>query len=146
LAVGDADRGPEALNLYLDSSALGKLIIAEPGSEVVESLWIDADDIACISIGYVEVRAMIARRLVGRATARARRELDERWDGVDEVAVDDRLVELATRITDRYRLRALDSLHLAAAHLIGDADLAIATWDGDLRRAARQSGLATILT
>jgi len=143
VAVRHADRGLEALRIYLDSSSLGKLLVAEPGTDAVQSLWIEADDIACVSIGYVEVRAMIARRLAGGAAARARRRLDRYWDEIDVVAIDDDLVGLAARVADRYRLRALDALHLATTQLIGDRELALATWDAELGQAARDAGFAT---
>jgi hypothetical protein len=144
MAVRHADRGPEALRIYLDSSALAKLLVAEPGTDAVQSLWIEADEIACVSIGYVEVRAMIARRLPARAAAPARRRLDRYWDEIDAVAIDDDLVGLAARVTDRYRLRALDALHLATAQLIGGPEVVLATWDVELRQAARDAGFATL--
>jgi predicted nucleic acid-binding protein len=144
LAVRNSDRGSQALNAYLDSSALCKLLLDEPGSREVRELWAEADQIACVTIGYVEVRATIARRLSGRGASRARRQLNEYWQAVVVLAVDDDLVDRAARVADVHRLRALDALHLAAAKQSRDRELVFATWDDELRRAAQNAGLATI--
>jgi predicted nucleic acid-binding protein len=86
---------------------------------------------------------VIARRLSGRTASRARRRLEALWVSVDKVPVDDELVADAVRIANRYRLRALDAIHLAAATQVQDEDLVLATWDEELRRAAQGAGFPT---
>jgi predicted nucleic acid-binding protein len=90
-------------------------------------------------------RAAIARRLHGSAAAEARRELSRRLSAMVALGIDERLLEDAKSVADRYRLRALDALHLAAAQEIRDETLLFATWDGELERAARRAGLTTAL-
>ena len=107
-------------------------------------MWHAADEVACVSIGYVEVRGAIARRLPPRAGSRARRQLDEYWQAIQTVAVDDALVGLAALIADLRRLRTMDALHLAAAEKVREVGLVLATWDAELGRAARDAGFATI--
>lgn len=109
-------------------------------------IWAQAHDATCASIGYVELRAMIARRLSGRTASRARLRLDELWESIDTVPVDEWLVAGAARVADGYRLRALDAIHLAAATLVQDEDLVLATWDEELRRAAQGAGFSTVPT
>jgi predicted nucleic acid-binding protein len=144
VAVGHRDRGSEArtLRLYVDASGLVKLIVQEPESPEMESLWNDAEDVVCMSLGYLEGRVAIARRLPRRARGSARRLLDERWQDIETVEPDDRLLALAVGVADAYRLRPLDALHLAAAVQTG-GNLTFATWDGELAEAARAAGFET---
>jgi uncharacterized protein len=104
--------------------------------------WLGADELSCVSIGYLEVRAAIARRLPTRARPRARRLLDEYWQAVETVAVGDTLLALAARAADTHGLRALDALHLAAAQEIQEPELVFVTWDEELGRAAQAAGFA----
>jgi predicted nucleic acid-binding protein len=106
-------------------------------------VWAQADDVTCASIGYIELRAMIARRLSGRTASRAGLRLDLLWASIDTVPLDDELVADAVRIADGYRLRALGAIHLAAATQAQDDDLVLATWDEELRLAAQAAGFAT---
>ena len=85
----------------------------------------------------------MARRLSGRRASAALRELGLRWSEIDAIAVDDPLVDEAAKIAGRFRLRALDALHLAAASLAPGPKLVMATWDAELRQATRAVGLAT---
>jgi predicted nucleic acid-binding protein len=143
VALGDDHRRPEArLRLYLDSSGLIKLLIREHDSAVALEVWGNAERVACISLGYVEAWSAIARRLTAKAARRARGQLDELWDGVEIIDVDDGLVAAAVRVADAHRLRALDALHLAAAYEIRTSGLVFATWDRELARAATAAGFA----
>jgi uncharacterized protein len=137
-------RGPKALKLYLDSSAWAKLFVAEPGADDMLPIWDEADEVFCVSIGYLEVRTAITRRLPARAAGRARRLLDEYWQEVETVAVDEQLIGLAVRVADILRLRTLDALHLAAAQQIRDVRLVFATWDRELAQAAAAAGFAVL--
>lgn len=105
-------------------------------------IWETADDVVCVSMGYVEGRAAIARRVRRRFTARARGLLDDCWQRVQSVSADGPLLALAATIADTYRLRALDAIHLAAAVQTG-GDLTFVTWDDELADAARSAGFAT---
>jgi predicted nucleic acid-binding protein len=107
-------------------------------------VWNAAEEVACVSIGYVEVRGAIARRLSPRAGNRARGKLDGYWQAIETVAVDDALVGHAAQIADVRRLRTLDALHLAAAERVREVGLVVATWDAELGRAARDAGFATV--
>ena len=50
------------MTLYLDTSSLVKLYVAEPGSDAVRKLVDDATVVATSSIAYTETRAALARR------------------------------------------------------------------------------------
>jgi len=55
------------VNLYLDTSALVKLYIAEEGSLLVRTALADARFVATSVVAYVEARAAFARRRRERA-------------------------------------------------------------------------------
>ena len=63
---GDRPRGP-AVILYLDTSSLVKIYVAEQGSKDVQALVAQATVVATSRVAYPEMRAAFARR---RGTAR----------------------------------------------------------------------------
>jgi predicted nucleic acid-binding protein len=105
-------------------------------------IWKAAEAIVSVSTGYVEGRAAIARRVRRRFASRARGLLDDCWEQMQTVTLDDPLIALAARVADIYRLRALDAVHLAAAVQTG-GDLTFVSWDDELVAAARSAGFAT---
>lgn len=133
------------MKLYADASALVKLVIVEAGSSDAAALWAEADDVTSAAVIAVEARAAVARRLRGRAADEARRELSHRLNGMVLLDVDETLLERAAAVTDRFRLRALDAVHLAAATLVRDESLLFASWDGELKHAAEEAGLTVAL-
>ena len=133
---------------YLDTSALVKTIVFEPGTDVATEVW-NASDVRLTSlITYAEARAALAaasrdHRLAGRTRRAAREALDDRWQEVSPAAVSDEVVHLAGDLADGVGLRGYDAVHLATALLAGPADVVFATWDSALADAADVAGLAT---
>lgn len=125
---------------YFDTSVLLKLLVNdEPGRPETERLWLACDHALCAEIGFAEARAALASaRRSGRLTpARlrtAKAQLDDVWDQVDVVVVDNALVRSAGDLAEAERLRGYDAVHLAAA-LAGQATI-FASADGDLVAAA----------
>jgi hypothetical protein len=106
-----------------------------------------ASEVVAASIAYVEARAAVARAFAGgRLTRRGRRgarlELDTIWEELTALELDLDLVRQAGDVAERSGLRAGDAIHLATALRLDEPDLLIATWDGELRRAALESGIA----
>ena len=122
------------------------MFVAEPEAHEVEELWAEADSVICLALGYLEIRSAIARRLKAQPAARARALLHDRWQEVETLVVDDRLIAIAGRIVDVHRLKTLDALHLAAALDAGRPGLVFMSWDSELRRAAQIEGLAVTPT
>jgi hypothetical protein len=58
------------MTLYLDTSSLVKLYVAEPGSEAVHKLVDAATVVATSTVAYTETRAALARRRRERALLR----------------------------------------------------------------------------
>jgi uncharacterized protein len=109
----------------------------------VRALWDGAGEVFSVELAEVEVRAALARRLRGGRLVAARRRFDRYRDDLVVIPVDTVLVEQASEAAERHRLRALDAIHLATAVTVRDRSLVVATWDGELARAARDVGLAT---
>jgi len=121
---------------YLDTSALMKLIVPEPGSAALahvlaeERLWISSE--------IIEVEAVrAARRLGPLAVIAARRELLR----IDIAPLDDEVRRSAGEMNPPL-LRSLDAIHLATAVSMRTAINAVYTYDLRLADAARDIGLA----
>jgi hypothetical protein len=137
------------VNGYLDSSAIVKLVLVEPGSAVMDGLWARIDLPIASLLGYAEVRAALAAasrsgRLAGPAIAAALRIAEVAWDHVSHVAIDEALVRMAGELADRHRLHAADAIHLASAVRVRDAGTAFVSFDRRLREAAAAEGFAVL--
>jgi uncharacterized protein len=121
------------LRLYLDSSALVKLVQQEAESDVLREylLQFDAGQMFTSSLARVEVvRAVAAGG--DQAIDQARRLLS----GMDQVAMTTDLLDTASTLGPELGLRSLDAIHLASAQLSG-ADLeALVTYDPRMATAA----------
>jgi len=134
--------------LYLDTSALVKLYVDEPGREAVLKLLEESVRCATVRVAYVEARAAFARkRREGGFDTRSLRQvvdlLDADWGAYTLVDVGESLVRRAGLLAERYGLRGYDAVHLAAALEIARAggDVIMACFDERLRRAARRAKL-----
>ena len=134
------------MTLYLDTSSLVKLYVAEAGSDAVRKLVDGATVVATSSIAYTETRAALARRRRERALrpgafASAKKAFEAEWPKYFTVEVTSGLCRQAGEFAERYRLRAFDSVHLAAfaevAREAGVRDTRFSSFDRALNRAAR---------
>lgn len=136
--------------LYLDTSALVKLVVEERGSDEVDALVATAEYAVSSVIAYAECRSAIARGAkAGRVDrAVAIRSLEQVWSGVQTLDVDLRLSARAGDLASQHLLRGMDALHLATALELAAPDLAVtfATFDRALAQAARAERLSTPLT
>lgn len=130
--------------VYLDTSALVKQFLDEPGTERVLSLLREAQLIATSLIAYAEVRAALARAVrMGILTASQRKaavaSLDAIWPDYFKVSVSESVVLRAGGLADKYALRGYDAVHLASAVELSHAveePLHFAAWDKRLLSAA----------
>jgi len=141
------------VTLYLDTSSLVKLYVAEPGSEAVRKLVDAATVVVTSSIAYTETRAALARRrrehaLRPAAFVSAKKTFESEWPKYFTVEVTSALCRQAGEFAERYRLRAYDSVHLAAfaevAREAGVPETRFSSFNNALNRAARS--LARTLT
>jgi len=124
--------------IYLDSSALLRMLIDEPESESL-ALWLASrTDIPKVSSELARVELIRAcRRIDEEIVPGARRLLS----GLDLVPVTSEVIEQATRAGDR-TVRSLDAIHLASAMMLRSDLSAFVVYDRRLRKAAEAEGLA----
>lgn len=140
--------------LYLDSSALVKRYVAEPGSDEVVALMADAATVATSIVTRAEVAAALASAVrSGRAdeeeARRAHHKFLGEWPDFGRVPVTDALMERADALAWDHGLRGYDAVQLASAlackeMMVGlGVDLVLASFDHQLHVAAGRVGLQT---
>jgi uncharacterized protein len=138
--------------LYLDTSALVKLYIAEEHSPVVLG-WLQECEITGTSIlARTEFAAALARlqrtgAFSAEETSKARAALAADWQDLVRLPVDETTVLKAEEVAVEHALRGYDAVHLAAALLWQDAlrqPVTLATFDRNLAEAALSSGLIVL--
>lgn len=128
--------------IYLDTSALTKLLIAEPQTPELRT-WLTAlidagDSAATSSLGRVELMRTVAQYGETGHTDRARYLLD----GLDILPLTEPMMVLAESIGPP-SLRSLDAIHLAAAVYFEQELTAFVTYDHRLLNGCRDIGLTT---
>jgi predicted nucleic acid-binding protein len=96
----------------------------------------------------VEAAAALAQaerlgRLTPKDHAGSLTRLDDLWDQINVVEVDDVLIRQAAGLAARFGLRGYDAVHCASAEQLTDQDLVAATGDGQLLDAWNRLGVAT---
>lgn len=136
--------------VYLDASALVKRYVAEAGSPEVGELIGEAQAIGTTVISRAEVAAALARAartgLVTReAGAKALQAFNADWEHLVRLQLGEPLVARAAALAWEHGLRGYDLVHLASALAWSEAlgeTVAVATYDRELWRGAKASGLA----
>lgn len=127
------------MTLYLDSSALVKLVQREAESDALRKFLRRhrRDARVTSSLARVEVvRAVFAGG--PPALAQARRQLSR----VDQIALSTELLDRAATLAPTLRLRSLDAIHLAAAQVVGDGLRAVITYDPRMADGSAGLGLS----
>jgi len=122
---------------YLDSSAIVKLVVAEPQSSALRRYLRRKRPLISSALARTEVlRAVLGEG--ERGNARARVVLAR----LDLVRVNDRVLDAAGELLPA-ELRSLDAIHLATARQLGSDLGHVVTYDERMLHAARRLGLAT---
>lgn len=125
------------LPVYLDSSALLKLVLSERETPaLVDALARWPDRLSSVLLP-IECRRIVLR--AGNPPAVAAK-LGQELARVTTIRLDEAVQRLAAMIGPP-RLRSLDAIHIASALSIGDYPEAFITYDGRLADAARAAGL-----
>lgn len=134
------------MKVYLDTSALAKRYVQEPGSEVLESFFISAVTEVIVStlvlpeFGAAIGRKLRERQLPGSAATHAMNEIQKDWVGLYvKVPLTEAVAEAAAALAIRYPLKGADAVHLATA--IGEEVEVFITSDAQLMGAAQKEGL-----
>lgn len=132
------------MKLFLDSSALAKRFIEEPGSGQVEDLCRQANELGLCILCVPEIISALNRRrrekvLTRPDYARAKRRLS--LDVRDAIIINltPEVIQSGIELLEHYPLRTLDALHVASA-LAWEADR-FASADQRQLAAAKKAGL-----
>lgn len=132
--------------LYLDSSALAKLYVAEPGSEDVRVL-VEAHRGRLFTsvVTWVEVQSALARCWRERRISHAQYQSQHQgfaadWRMLHAVNLSLPVLAPAERLFQQHALQAYDAIQLCSALWIGRP--VFACFDARLRRAAAAEGLS----
>ena len=123
--------------VYLDASALVKLVLPEAETSALRTLIAVSGPIISSRLAHVEVRRAVARI----AEPGDEEHVTELLRGVQTIELDEAISLIAATVSPSV-LRSLDAIHLASALSIGDELGAIITYDTRLADAARAAGLA----
>ncbi|MBX6422657.1 type II toxin-antitoxin system VapC family toxin [Thermosulfurimonas sp. F29] len=137
--------------LYLDTSALVKLYIKEPGSDMVRAYRGRAQEIATSVVAYTEAysafrRAFrVERRITEEGFKEAIRKFENDWrgGGYTLVRVSDLVLETARDLILKHGLRGFDGIHLASALFLkmSREEIWFGAFDSRLTEAAEKEGL-----
>ena len=125
------------LPVYLDSSAIVKLVAPEPETAALMAALQEWPDRVSSVLARVEVHRTLRRAGASRA---AHNRADEVLAALLLVRIDDPVLAHAASFKDPL-LRSIDAIHLAAALSLGDDPDAFITYDVRLGRAATRQGL-----
>jgi predicted nucleic acid-binding protein len=120
--------------VYLDSSALVKLVVREPESRALRAyLRREPDRLSC---GLARTEVLRAVRPVGPAAVETARRV---LRSIHLIRLDDALLDAAGML-EPLAVRSLDAIHLAAAQLVAPTLRALVTYDRRTAAAAASLG------
>lgn len=133
--------------VYFDSSALVKLVLDEPGSDLAAELWNGCDAALSSRLAYPEVRAALAAAgrshvLTESEALEAATEWDLFWASIRPVELTAEVEQQSGDLASVHRLRGADAVHLASAVALVQADLIVAVWDRRLHVGVVAVGLS----
>lgn len=131
--------GDEGL-VYLDSSALVKLVLPEEESAALVSVLPRFGRVTSSALARVEVHRAVRRVSTQSRTLQRAHEV---LDGIYLIPIDDLALRLAADLRPD-ALRSLDALHLATALRLGSDLTAMIVYDDRLAEAAQQTGLEVL--
>ena len=121
--------------VYIDSSALVKLVVPEPESDALRAELARWDRHVSSALARVEVV-----RACARVDDKAGRIAEQIVGALDLIALDERVLEEAALLRP-VELRSLDSIHLSSALLLGDALGVALVYDERLMEAMQANGV-----
>jgi predicted nucleic acid-binding protein len=126
--------------LYLDSSAIVKLVVREPETEALIALLADWPERVSSALSRVEVMRAARRAGGGEAVLSRAEEVLAR---IGLIHFDGGVLEIAAGLDDR-RLRTLGAIHISTALSLGEDLGAIVTYDERMKAASEAAGIKVL--
>lgn len=126
--------------LYLDSSAIVKLVVPEPETSALVSRLRNDPEVISSSLAKLEILRALKRI---EASPAVRRQCERVLARIALVRIDDAVLDRAAAI-DPGELRSLDAIHLATALGMGEGLAGLVTYDSRLENAAEQAGMQVL--
>ena len=138
--------------LYLDTSALVKLYVREPGSTAIRTHAAKAGALATSVVAYAETRAAFARLKQSGASSdslhqQRLQQFERDWEALLRVELAPDVLRSAGDLAEIYGLRGFDSIHLASALWLKarvKEPVDFAAFDQRLGAAAAKAGLPVV--
>lgn len=132
---------------HFDTSAVAKAILRESDSDIVDTVWDEADELVASRLLLVEMGSVIARVTRTHELGRpARQQITGAWESrrrdIATIEVMASVIDRAVDLVHRHPLSGADAVHLATALSVDLDELVFVTWDARLHQAARAEGLA----
>ncbi|MBI3615112.1 MAG: type II toxin-antitoxin system VapC family toxin [Candidatus Omnitrophica bacterium] len=110
------------MRAFIDTSSLFKKYVEEDGSKELDSLLQEVSEIAVSPITWVEMSAVVARRLRGKSltsqqAAWLKSEMYKDFQSFHRVVWNESLEKVATDFVYQYSLATLDAIQLASGVL-----------------------------
>jgi predicted nucleic acid-binding protein len=136
------------LRIYVDTSALAKRYVQEPGSEQLQKLFVaEVAEVVVSTLVLPEFGAALARKVRNReigakSAASAMAEFEVDWQEIFvKIPLTEEIAESAAKLILAHPLRGADAVHLASA-IAFEAELFVAS-DGQLLKASKKHGIKT---
>jgi len=131
------------MKVFLDTSALAKHYVEEPGSKELEDLLLSSvKEVTVSTLAFPEFSAAVSRKVRNkefseRMASEAMKEIEIDWNDLFvKIPLFEDLAKQAASLTIRFPLKGADAIHLVSAVACG-ADLFIAS-DLQLLKAAKR--------
>jgi len=133
----------------MDTSAVVKRLLDEPGVDLAGQVWHSATVVASSEVVYPEARAALAAaQRSGRLDAAQLRaailRLKRMVADIRLIRMDDELTEIAGSLAEEHALSGVDAIHLAAVLSIDAPRVVVTTWDRRLGIASADCGMPVV--
>lgn len=137
------------MKLFFDTSALIKNYVEERGSDKVEELLNQAENVCVSSILEIETPSVFKRLLLEKAVSLndyeiLKHEFETDYRFFTSVDLSGPVIERAKLVIEIHSLKSFDSIHLATALLLADEIDYFIACDEKLIKAASKEGLKVI--
>ncbi len=116
--------------LYLETSALLRIMLSQADStelvaRVRASKRLITSRLTRVEAERAFLRLSVDEPEVAKKLTDLERDLNQLWARIDFIEMDEKVCELAGRLSPRSRIRSLDAIHLATFHLLRQKDESI---------------------